>query len=196
MENFSKIFQKKYASIVLILICTAIFFTWIFFPYKTTTIGVVSLEYYYPQLMDEAKKWSEDAYLVEFTINMKEDDKSYEILNAYFQSDSENLEGLSVYIEPDYTLHSHKIRNENPIEPQKPLTKQEWKFDSQEAMNRFLANEDVQKSLRRWDVGSLSLRNYDQHTFWILQLIGANLYSGSKIYLLDPSTGSEQEFTR
>ncbi|MEA3439252.1 MAG: hypothetical protein U9R58_03130 [Chloroflexota bacterium] len=194
--------EKTIIFIGCVLLFSTIFLSCTHFPTQDSIlkIEVVSMEYYLPRLMERAKQWKEDAYLVNVFMPLLHDEgiKPDWLISADYMSDSRNEEGLVTILMLDERITTEKVDFSKPKSPKKPLTKQEWKYDSQEALDLILVNEDVQKHLRSYDAFSLTLEhfnNIDQYPIWILTLTKPD-FSGSIYYYLNPANDSVQELIR
>jgi len=202
MNNSNIFAYKKYLSIGCLLICSTIFFACNLFPSRRPQkkIDVVSMEYYLPRLMDRAKQWQDDAYLVSVFMPLLHDEgfKPDWLIYADFMSDSRNDEGLAITLTLNERIKTEKVEFNKPQAPKRPLTKQVWIYDSQKALNMILDDENVQKDLRRKGAFSLTLDHYsniDQRPIWSLTLDDGN-FNGSIYYFLDPADGTVQELIR
>jgi hypothetical protein len=83
------------------------------------------------------------------------------VISASFHSPSEEFESLGVYLHVDETITSEIFIHEYPVSHHKPITENDWKIDSKEAVEYML-----EKSGRRF-------LNPDQNacSFTILQRV-------------------------
>jgi hypothetical protein len=102
------------------------------------SIELPSFHKYYPILLEEAQKWQADAYLDEARIFMFPKFPDSNLISASFYSPSENLESLGVYLHQDETITSEAFSHGYPIYHHEPITENDWRIDSQEAMESML----------------------------------------------------------
>jgi hypothetical protein len=153
---------------------------------------VPSFRDYYPVLLKEAQKWQPDAYLDEAEIFLAPRFSDSTSISAGFYSPSANSESFGVEIQQDGNLSSRTFDHSSPILNHKPITLNDWKIDSQAALDALL-KEIGSKSLNAEGnhCSSISLRRIlpspDQRIIWSLRLW--NCSSPAEYFYLDANSG-------
>ncbi len=102
------------------------------------TVKIPSFREYYPIMLKEAQKWQPDAYLDDARIFLFPSFPDSNLIAAGFYSPSEDFESISIDLHQDGTITSEVFSQEYPIYHHRPITENDWKIDSQEAMEYML----------------------------------------------------------
>jgi hypothetical protein len=109
-------------------------------------IEIPSFREHYPILLRKAQEWQKDAYLDDARIFLFPRSSDSGVISASFQSPSKDLEMLGVDLYQDGTITSKVFTQEYPIYQHKPITENDWKIDSQEAVE-YMLEKSGQQSL-------------------------------------------------
>lgn len=102
---------------------------------------VTSLRNNYQQLIQRAKKWRDDAYLVWARIPIRPEYEGQYLISAYFGSPSDQLQGLITHLETDGSISSQTVEFEPQNLHRDPILFNDWKLDSDAALEIAL-NDD------------------------------------------------------
>lgn len=159
-------------------------------PATVETVNVLSLKEYYPKLLAEAQKWRSDAYLDYASISLYQ--KSSVVISSNFFSLTEDHQSIGVDLLRDGTLSSQYFTYKS-IYPHRVIEDEDWKIDSQEALNRMLDQDGI--NLLKSGNAVCSYINLTrlvsrdkQPLVWILMLSDCDGANSRKFYL-DPITG-------
>jgi hypothetical protein len=186
--------------------CTFILLLWACSKSSPTTapIHIISLEENIPKLQEKAYEWQPDAHLVNaiIPIRINGDHVDPYLMVAFFESLSSDYESLIVRLYPDGEIESERVSHQKPIYQVRPITQQEWQFDSQEALDRLL-DEDRTRLLKRSQLNCSELtleyrKKTESSVIWILAIVDCgNLSAGSAVfYYLDPISGQVDQLIR
>ena len=150
-----------------------------------------------PLINERAKEWDSDAYLthLRFSFFSPEDGRTYELLNTFYESPSRENETLMLRLMSNDRIKEEVVTHEIPIILSRPLTKNDWIYDSPEALRKFLESDQILKDLREYDLYKLSVEfagHLDQRGIWVLKLIKPD-FKDWKHYSLDPNTNEIKE---
>ncbi|MEA3439092.1 MAG: hypothetical protein U9R58_02300 [Chloroflexota bacterium] len=164
-------------------------------PTSPSQVPIISMEKTLPILNERAKEWDRGANLWDIRISLDsppEDRRSYELLSASYQSPSKNYETLLLSLMSSDSIFEEVFNYETPIIQSRPLTKDDWVYDSPEALKIFLENDQIQKDLREFELHALKLNRLG---IWTLNIIKPD-FKGSKYYSLDPKTNEIDEIIK
>jgi hypothetical protein len=152
-------------------------------------VEIVSVRKYYPQLLELALSWQDDAYLDCIWLYINMDDSEF---MAEFFSPSKEYESLSVYLMRDGSFSKQIFIHEIRIYQHAPISESDWQIDSQDALNLILekSNHDFIDFDHVTNYLKLE-RNYgvdDQPVVWHLALV-YDLGEKSEHYYLDAVDG-------
>ena len=162
-------------------------------PATVETINIISLEEYYPKLLVEAQKWRSDVYLDYARINLYQQG-SVVISSNFFSLTEEHL-SIGIALLRDGTLSIQHHTYETSIYPRKPIKDEDWKIDSQEALNLMLDQDGI-NLIKSGDAvcSYLKLERFlpldEQPVAWLLHLSDCS-GTNSRSFYLDPITGFE-----
>lgn len=144
-------------------------------PEVATTVTIPSFRESYPMLVEEAQKWKPDAYLDSARIFLFPATFDAVVITASFYSPSENLESLGVDLYQDKKIITEVFTHGYPILHHKPITENDWKIDSQEALENFLSADSHQPSnLQNYNCSNMILERVlpaiDQRVIWSLTI--------------------------
>ena len=158
-------------------------------------ISIISLKEKLPLLEDGAKSWQKDAYLrwVRIPIRLEYPDNS-RIMTAAFNSPSSEFESLLVYFDTDGSITHEIEKHQIPVYQEIPITRDDWKIDSQEALDLMLDEEGLEflRSKGENQCNYLVLERHghqlEEHVVWNLTL--SKCFDECPHHLfLDPITG-------
>lgn len=159
-------------------------------PATVETVNVLSLKEYYPKLLAEAQKWRSDAYLDHAEINLYQ--QSSVVISSNFFSLTEDHQSIGVDVLRDGAL-SIQYFTYKLIYPRKAIEDEDWRIDSQEALNLMLDQDGINLLTSGNAICSyikltrLESRD-EQPLVWILMLSDCDGTNSRKFYL-DPITG-------
>ena len=104
-------------------------------------VNVASISESLPKLEQAALQWRSDAYLVDATIDLLSGHPYLPLANGYFQSPTTVFEGVLIYLEQDGSITAEVVSHENQVRQVIPITKDDWKLDAEEALERALTEE-------------------------------------------------------
>jgi len=165
-------------------------------PLSEFSLSVISLKETLPRLFKEARKWSEDAYLVNVVIEI-EDSESIGPLTATFYSVSNRSQVFVIKEEIDGSIMTEIINQEKGTILLKPITENDWKYDSQEVLNLFLEDTEIRKIFsegsRTCNLLDLSRIRYTSEQQLLWRLLAGPSCLERESYYLDPITGKRTE---
>jgi hypothetical protein len=156
------------------------------------SIRIPSVREYYPMLYKEAQKWRPDAYLDEARVFLFPHFSNSNVISASFYSPSEDLESLGIDFHKDGTITSEVFINEYPVYHHIPIAEDDWKIDSQEAMEIML-DEDGRQFINsgRSDCSYIILKRIlpaqNQTVIWSLALWDCS--NSMQLLYLDANSG-------
>lgn len=109
-------------------------------------VTVHSLRESLPALADAAARWRADAYLASAQISLRTEGSGMHLIDAEFNSPTEDDESLWVKLEQDGTVATEVIPHTVPVIQVEPITSEDWILDSAEALERAL-DEDGRRFL-------------------------------------------------
>jgi hypothetical protein len=163
----------------------------------TTSIGlfdIISLRETLPILEKEANDWKSDSYLIWADIELRlKFPENYHVVTGAFNSLSSQYESLLVYMEADGTVTREIVEHEIPVYQQEPIRLEDWKIDSQQALDLMLDQEGLDFIQNNdWQCSFLKLERLlykpEQPVVWRLTLMEC-LGDYVRHILLDPITG-------
>jgi hypothetical protein len=158
-------------------------------PVSQDTIHVVSIKIIYPKLIAEAKKWHEDAVLVNINCDIYHNDNDSRLVQAAFESSEE--EYLQLYVRYlDGSVTSKVLTTPIQIKEIHPIDVQSLPFDSTEVLALFINNPDYGITRYSADTfyGFLML-TYDTRIEGNPYLWRLSIDNLSDDFYLDPLTG-------
>lgn len=99
---------------------------------------VTSLQQVLPVLIEVARNWRSDAYLVEADFPLVDDEYQGPIAYASFQSPEAEAESLLLRLNRDGTISAQAIVQTRPILQREPVLSDQSMLDSGDALNRAL----------------------------------------------------------
>lgn len=156
------------------------------------SIDVDPLRENYPYLLEEAKKWQDDAYLEKVSFEF---DNQSRVIIAQFKSPTTTYESLEVIFSPfDGEILTNTINHEIPIQVHNQILEKDWKIDSTDAIEKFMSFNDIRNDWLNSEprCNSLALRYFFVDQDWVLAwvLVISDCTSTVRYYYLDPLTGS------
>jgi hypothetical protein len=97
--------------------------------------NIASFREHYPSLLREAQSWRADAYLDDARIFLFPESPDANAISAVFYSPVNDLESLAVDLHIDGIITSKVFTQEYLIYQHEPITEEDWKIDSQEALD-------------------------------------------------------------
>jgi hypothetical protein len=166
-------------------------------PATVETINTISLKEYYPKLLAEAQKWRSDAYLDHARISLYQ--QGSDVISSNFFSLTEDHQSIGVYLLRDGTLSVQYFTYES-IYPRKAIEDEDWKIDSQEALNLMLDQDGVNLIKSGNAVCSyLKLERFlpldEQPVVWVLHLSDCS-GTNTRSFYLDPITGLDLNLSK
>jgi len=126
---------------------------------ETLPVRVESLRDNLPALREAAQAWRPDAYLADASVPLLDEGGGALLLDGGFQSPSEQSESLLVRLLEDGTMQAEVVPHTVPVIQVEPITDDDWRVDSTEALERGL-DEEGRRYLEEhstWDCSFLAL---------------------------------------
>ena len=182
--------------IVLIIPCVLVSGCGTATPKPPISISISSLKESYPVLIDEAQKWDSDVYLADAKINLYPNVKHHAI-SASFYSHLRDKHSITIYLTWDGVITSEVFSYKNSVYHHKPIELDDWKIDSQEALE-YVDDSIIRKKINNEGVlcSSIHLERHlplkDEPLVWALSVSDcANYYD---LLYIDPNTGETLTF--
>jgi hypothetical protein len=104
-------------------------------------VEVASLRESLPQMESAAKAWRPDAYLDDAEISVRVRNSTGRRVSAEFNSPSTEFESLGVEVLADGSVRVERVPHTVPVRQVEPISTDDWKLDSAEALEVALDEE-------------------------------------------------------
>ena len=99
------------------------------------TLRIPSLRENLPKLEEAARVWSADAYLANAELPIRYGSPGPWLVSAIFNSPFEEFEGVLMFLEEDGSIKTEIVPHTVPVVQVEPIESDDWKLDSQEALD-------------------------------------------------------------
>jgi hypothetical protein len=99
------------------------------------TLPIPSLRENLPKLEEAARVWRPDAYLANAELPIRYGSPGPWLVSAIFNSPFEQFEGVLMFLNQDGSIKTEIVPHTVPVVQVEPIESDDWKLDSQEALD-------------------------------------------------------------